>query len=128
MNQSSVWIFILFIIFCLAFALYNSQKKKKRNMKFSTGQKTLNTSGVILKYELEPNMRSALMLPASAEIITIKGIGDSVYIWAIVPENQINVKRIFNVIPTGGSVPENTTYIGTAYPENHVFHIFEENQ
>ena len=128
MNQSSVWIFILFIIFCLAFSVYNAQKKKKRIMRYGKGHKTLNTSGMILKYELEPNMRSALMLPASAEIITIKGIGDAVYIWAIVPENQVNVRRVFNVIPTGESVPENTTYIGTAYPANHVFHIFEENQ
>lgn len=129
MNQSqSVWIFILFIIFCLAFAFYNTKKKKNGIMKYSNGPKTLKGAGVILKYELEPNVRSTLMLPSSAEIITIKGIGEAVYIWAIVPENQVNVKRVFNVIPTGENVPVKSTYIGTAYPGKNVFHIFEENQ
>jgi len=127
MNQS-VWIFILFIIFCFAFAFYNSQKKKKRDVKYGKGPKTLKVSGVIHKYELEPNIKTSLMLPASAEILTIKAIGDAVYIWVIVPENQVNVNRVFSVLPTGESVPDNTTYIGTAYPEKQVFHIFEMNQ
>jgi len=124
--QSSIWFFIIFAVFCIALGVRNAQKKKNRDVKFGKGPKTLNVTGVINKYELEPGSRSALMLPASAEIITIKAIGDAVYIWVVVPENQVTVKRIFNVLATGESVPENSTYIGTAFPDKLVFHVFEE--
>lgn len=124
--QSSIWFFIIFAVFCVALGVRNAQKKKNSNVRFANGPKTLNVAGVINKYELEPGVRSTLMLPASAEIITIKAIGDAVFIWVVVPENQVMVKRIFNVLATGESVPENSTYIGTAFPDKLVFHVFEE--
>lgn len=124
--QSSIWFFILFALGCIALSVRNAQKKKNSNVKIGKGPKTLNAAGVINKYELEPGSRSALMLPASAEVITIKAIGDAVYIWVVIPENQVTVKRIFNVLATGESVPENSTYIGTAFPDKLVFHVFEE--
>ncbi|EDH5852168.1 hypothetical protein CB230_23450, partial [Salmonella enterica subsp. enterica serovar Agona] len=104
----------------------NYSKAKKRSPKNKMKSNTISTdAGVILKYELNPSNMTVLMLPESAQILTVKGGQDHVYLWAVVPEGKENVKRSFMVIPTGEGVVDNSIYIGTAYVEKMVFHVFE---
>ncbi|EBD8818745.1 hypothetical protein BOA20_21745 [Salmonella enterica] len=121
------WFFLLFVVVCIILFAKNSSKAKRKpttrnkvnGNPFSTG------AGIILKYELNPSNLTALMLPDSAQILTVKGGQDHVYLWAVVPEGKENVKRSFMVVPTGEGVIDNSIYIGTAYVEKMVFHVFE---
>ncbi|APL11529.1 TPA: hypothetical protein ACQQP6_004747 [Salmonella enterica subsp. enterica] len=120
------WFFTLFVTVCIVLFANNYSKAKKRSPKNKMKSNTISTdAGVILKYELNPSNMTVLMLPESAQILTVKGGQDHVYLWAVVPEGKENVKRSFMVIPTGEGVVDNSIYIGTAYVEKMVFHVFE---
>ncbi|EIR4211967.1 hypothetical protein MWH93_004413 [Salmonella enterica] len=120
------WFFTLFVTVCIVLFANNYSKAKKRSPKNKMKSNTISTdAGVILKYELNPSNMTVLMLPESAQILTVKGGQDYVYLWAVVPEGKENVKRSFMVIPTGEGVVDNSIYIGTAYVEKMVFHVFE---
>ncbi|HBA3647729.1 TPA: hypothetical protein ACIV48_004385 [Salmonella enterica subsp. enterica serovar Saintpaul] len=120
------WFFTLFVTVCIVLFANNYSKAKKRSPKNKMKSNTISTdAGVILKYELNPSNMTVLMLPESAQILTVKGGQDHVYLWAVVPEGKENVKRSFVVIPTGEGVVDNSIYIGTAYVEKMVFHVFE---
>ncbi|EAU8991069.1 hypothetical protein EKX53_22530, partial [Salmonella enterica] len=112
------WFFTLFVTVCIVLFANNYSKAKKRSPKNKMKSNTISTdAGVILKYELNPSNMTVLMLPESAQILTVKGGQDHVYLWAVVPEGKENVKRSFMVIPTGEGVVDNSIYIGTAYVE-----------
>lgn len=120
------WFFALFVTVCIVLFANNYSKAKKRSAKNKMKSNTISTdAGVILKYELNPSNMTVLMLPESAQILTVKSGQDHVYLWAVVPEGKENVKRSFMVIPTGEGVVDNSIYIGTAYVEKMVFHVFE---
>ncbi|EKH1606455.1 hypothetical protein O4M02_002987 [Escherichia coli] len=120
------WFFTLFVTVCIVLFANNYSKAKKRSPKNKMKSNTISTdAGVILKYELNPSNMTVLMLPESAQILTVKGGQDHVYLWAVVPEGKENVKRSFMFIPTGEGVVDNSIYIGTAYVEKMVFHVFE---
>lgn len=124
MNHSSLpWIFLLFLACCIGFWVKNASKKKRAT--YGEKKPKISSSGLIVKYEIPSGIKSALMLPANAEIIDIKASGDAVHLWAVVPENEVNFTRTYHQIPTGECVPENSKYVGTAYFEKAALHIFE---
>lgn len=121
------WFFLLFVVICIILFVKNSSKtKRKSNLLNKVNENSFSTgAGIILKYELNPSNLTDLMLPDSAQVLTVKGGQDHVYLWAVVPEGKENLKRSFMVVPTGEGVIDNSIYIGTAYVEKMVFHVFE---
>ncbi|EAQ8948840.1 hypothetical protein D8T77_22395 [Salmonella enterica] len=121
------WFFLLFVVICIILFVKNSSKtKRKSNLPNNVSGNSFSTvAGIVLKYELNPSNLTALMLPENAQILTVKGGEDHVYLWAVVPEGKENVKRSFMVVPTGEGVVDKSIYIGTAYVGKMVFHVFE---
>ncbi|HCI2864177.1 TPA: DUF7352 domain-containing protein [Escherichia coli] len=121
------WFFLLFVVVCIILFAKNSSKAKRKTTMLSKGNgNSFSTgAGIVLKYELNPSNLTALMLPESSQILTVKGGEDHVFLWAVVPEGKENVKRSFMVVPTGEGVIDNSIYIGTAYVGKMVFHVFE---
>ncbi|HAW1521255.1 TPA: hypothetical protein JLM68_004207 [Escherichia coli] len=121
------WFFLLFVVICIILFVKNSSKtKRKSNLPNNVSGNSFSTvAGIVLKYELNPSNLTALMLPENAQILTVKGGEDNVYLWAVVPEGKENVKRSFMVVPTGEGVIDKSIYIGTAYVGKMVFHVFE---
>ncbi|EDH7117521.1 TPA: hypothetical protein N3D39_003662 [Salmonella enterica subsp. enterica serovar Durban] len=121
------WFFLLFVVICIILFVKNSSKtKRKSNLPNNVSGNSFSTvAGIVLKYELNPSNLTALMLPENAQILTVKGGEDHVYLWAVVPEGKENVKRSFMVVPTGEGVIDKSIYIGTAYVGKMVFHVFE---
>ncbi|EHJ0757039.1 hypothetical protein J5L86_004162 [Salmonella enterica] len=121
------WFFLLFVVVCITLFAKNSSKAKRKTTMLNKGNGNSFSAGagIVLKYELNPSNLTALMLPESAQVLTVKGGEDHIYLWAVVPEGKENVKRSFMVVPTGEGVIDNSIYIGTAYVGKMVFHVFE---
>ncbi|EGB7013625.1 hypothetical protein H8C17_002588 [Salmonella enterica] len=121
------WLFALFVVGCVCVFVKNSSKKKGSKHNLQSAKNHQVSSGVILKYELLPVQTNILMLPETAQILSVKGGEDNIYVWAVVPELKENVKRKFVAIPTGDNVPDKSIYIDTAFVDKMVFHVFELN-
>lgn len=68
-------------------------------------------------------------MPLSAEVLSVGVRGGEVYVWALVdPDDPARTNRRIAFWPTGGPVPENCAFIGTAFAEEglYVWHVFEE--
>ena len=68
-----------------------------------------------------------LFIPAEAEILAVHEQQGRVALWAEVDANLSRLPRWFIITPTGGQVPENAEYLGTAFLDFNriVFHVWE---
>lgn len=82
----------------------------------------------IFKYALSPE-GGDVMLPVGARILAVRDQANQVCLWAEVVPGAPLMTRRFRVIPTGGDVPVDGTYIGTFFPVDgvFVFHVYELN-
>lgn len=81
---------------------------------------------VIWKYVIKPKTR--LKMPSGATILSVAAQGEQVCLWAAVdPESKDHHLHKFVGVPTGDSVPDDGTYLGTVFLAGGslVFHIYE---
>ncbi|EOG1717625.1 hypothetical protein ACK3OH_004513 [Salmonella enterica] len=122
------WFFGLFVLACFALLVRNSAKNKKKSSSKGVGSPLTsdsNVTGTVEFYPLRQNKENRVFLPGESQILSVKGDGNIIHMWAVVPENIEPITRVFIVVSTGESVPENRVYIGTAFIENEAVHVFE---
>ncbi|ECN7511654.1 TPA: hypothetical protein QH752_004301 [Escherichia coli] len=124
------WFFGLFVLACFALLVRNSAKSKKSKLKNGALLRSISTSDVNVAGSVEffpiiPNKENKVFFPGDSEILSVKGDGNIINMWAVVPEKLEPVTRIFIAVSTGELVPENHLYIGTAFIENEAVHVFE---
>ncbi|EDQ9490368.1 hypothetical protein DAP22_22825 [Salmonella enterica subsp. enterica serovar Enteritidis] len=124
------WFFGLFVLACIALLVRNSTKSKKSKTKKgalerSNSTSDLNVAGSVEFFPIIPNKENKIYFPGDSEILSVKGDGNIINMWAVVPEKLEPVTRIFIAVSTGEIVPENHFYIGTAFIENEAVHVFE---
>lgn len=124
------WFFGLFVLACFALLVRNSAKSKKSKLKNGALLRSISTSDVNVAGSVEffpiiPNKENKVFFPGDSEILSVKGDGNIINMWAVVPEKLEPVTRIFIAVSTGEIVPENHFYIGTAFIENEAVHVFE---
>ena len=81
----------------------------------------------IHKYRVE----DCVLMPIDATILSVHEQGESLFFWALIDTDNQMVFRNFKVFGTGWNIPDvdeetDLVYLGTAYPEPFVFHVFEE--
>ncbi|HDC7300310.1 hypothetical protein [Klebsiella variicola] len=124
------WFFGLFVLACFALLVRNSAKSKKSKLKKgalsrSTSTSDVNVAGSVEFFPIIPNKENKVFFPGDSEILSVKGDGNIINMWAVVPEKMEPVTRIFIAVSTGEIVPENHFYIGTAFIGNEAVHVFE---
>ncbi|ECI2908869.1 hypothetical protein CRW16_21810 [Salmonella enterica subsp. enterica serovar Saintpaul] len=124
------WFFGLFVLACFALLVRNSAKSKKSKLKKgalsrSTSTSDVNVAGSVEFFPIIPNKENKVFFPGESQILSVKGDGNIINMWAVVPEKLEPVTRVFIAVSTGGLVPENHFYIGTAFIENEAVHVFE---
>jgi hypothetical protein len=67
----------------------------------------------------------SLLIPDAGEILLVHGQGGRIGVWVEVDENAPKQKRWFIITPTGGQVPFNGEYVGTAFLGVFVWHVWE---
>lgn len=71
---------------------------------------------------------SSVDLPIDCRILHVGEQGGNIRLWAAVDPDRRCSRRKFNILPTGGRIPGNSTFIGTVQMEDGlVWHIFEEH-
>ncbi|EFG5659446.1 hypothetical protein GRQ74_23195, partial [Escherichia coli] len=106
------WFFGLFVLACFALLVRNSAKSKKSKLKKgalsrSTSTSDVNVAGSVEFFPLIPNKENKVFFPGDSEILSVKGDGNIINMWAVVPEKLEPVTRIFIAVSTGEIVPEN---------------------
>jgi hypothetical protein len=68
-----------------------------------------------------------LELPVGARVLTAKEQGNDICIWAEVDPSAELETRIFSIVETGKDIPQNASYVGTAFLFNgsYVAHVYE---
>lgn len=84
----------------------------------------------IYKYKVEATDHPNVILPAHAEILSARAIGDDIYIWARVDPEQLGIARQLAIYGTGHPVQLSASqlrFIDTVlmYDGRLVFHVFE---
>jgi hypothetical protein len=87
----------------------------------------------VWKFEIvQPNAVSdgqykfSIWMPDKAEILCVKSVNGSVFMWAKVNPNNKQVRRKIYSVGTGfGKVANDSVYIGTVVVGSYVWHIFE---
>lgn len=79
----------------------------------------------IWKFEVKPDGSSA-ELPAGAIVRTVAAQSDGIFLWAEVDPAAETEKRVFRAYGTGWTIPDDPgVFIGTAFLEALVFHVYE---
>lgn len=81
----------------------------------------------MFKYPLQGG-KTRLQLPKDAVIRHVDYQHGDFQVWVEVPLGATTAERVIRMIPTGGDVDENWTYINTVLIQNGslVFHFYEE--
>jgi hypothetical protein len=81
----------------------------------------------IWKYTLNVVDEQTITMQAGAKILSVANQSGVICMWAIVDPSQLTSKRTFEVIPTGGPMPDKGTreFLGTIQIDWLVLHIFE---
>lgn len=81
----------------------------------------------IYKYKLFPGCLQTFRLPAGAMVCTFAAQGNDLCIWVQVNPMKRTILRAFEVVPTGGMVPTDGEYVGTALMSDGalVWHLYE---
>lgn len=73
-----------------------------------------------------------IKMPTNAKVIHVDQQGKGFFLWAeheFVPEAILPVsERYFEIIGTGGRVPNRSTYVGTIMDDPFVWHVYETTQ
>lgn len=82
----------------------------------------------VFKYQIEPG-KMFVAMPYGAKIIHVAEQGADVFVWAeVIPHNEIVGRRLLPVM-TGGDVPSDGVYVGTAHPveggATYVVHVYD---
>ena len=88
----------------------------------------------VYKYELNRTGLTTVVLPVSAEILTVACQGQSLCMWAKIDTLYLGIDvhtRVFESFYTGHEIPYNMgidyDYVGTAFTEcGLVLHVFEQ--
>jgi hypothetical protein len=84
----------------------------------------------VFKYQILPG-QNILMIPEPAKLLSVTTQNDKIYLYALVDEEEKEVKRFIRVIMTGQAADLfDSEYIGTVMLEGgkFVLHAFEENE
>ncbi len=82
---------------------------------------------VIWKYTLDPIL-TTLQMPLGAKVLTVAAQDGEMRLWAEVESNRPGPlqERQFMAVPTGIDMYcDDTTYVGTVFLDDLVFHIYE---
>ena len=86
----------------------------------------------IFKYKLDPAYAStgqALMLQLANDnaILSVQRQQDDICLWALIDANMPEQERMFNVYPTGVTVPVGAVFLGTVQFANgsSILHVFD---
>jgi hypothetical protein len=81
----------------------------------------------IWKYTLDVVDKQTITMQAGAKILSVANQDGILCMWAIVDPQQKTTKRTFEVIATGGPMPDEGTreFLGTLQIDWLVLHVFE---
>lgn len=80
----------------------------------------------IWKFPIELTFEMQLIeLPKPARILSAGVQGNDIVIWAVVDPEAEPQNRLVQVVPTGGRVPADATFLNTVFMGAFVFHVFE---
>lgn len=87
-------------------------------------------SGRIFKYRISSlsSDRAAVPMREAAVIRATGAQRGVIYLWAEVPYDvggERLTSRTFQVVPTGGDIPDPGTYVGTVFDGPYVWHVYE---
>jgi hypothetical protein len=85
-------------------------------------------SGRMLKYRIssDTSHQVGVPMPARAAIRAVGLQGSHIYVWAETQGGDpMTITRTFRVIPTGGDLPDEGTYLGTVFEQGFVWHVYE---
>ncbi len=82
----------------------------------------------VWKYEIGLLTLSAIGMPVGAEIVSTGMQLGTVCFWALVNPRAQRETRSFRVYGTGHDVPNSCVYIGIAFDQPFVWHVFEEKE
>lgn len=81
---------------------------------------------VVWKYTLMP-FHSTLQIPFGAKVLTVGVQDGEVRLWVEADPTRADEERRFLTVPTGIEVDlHNTTYVGTFFLDDLVFHVYEK--
>jgi hypothetical protein len=78
----------------------------------------------VYKYSLYHGLTN-ISAPGNAKPLSTGMQNGSVMLWMEVDVNNLLQIYNFHVVPTGGSVPQNGHYIGTAFDGMFVWHVYQ---
>ena len=67
-----------------------------------------------------------ITVPEDSSFLCVHEQGGLVTTWFLCDPSKSVVKRNLYIVGTGQLVPDNTTYLGTAFVGEYVWHVFEE--
>ena len=82
-------------------------------------------SEIVWKYELQPGV-TTIEMPGGSEALTVGAQGDGIFLWARVYPDAPRAARRFHTVGTGHMALALGRYVGTAFLDWMVFHVFEE--
>jgi hypothetical protein len=79
----------------------------------------------VWKFKVDPN-ENPIQIPACAELLSVGFQGDDLFLWALVDIEANEKPRNIVVRGTGHNIRlDNLCFIGTAFKDSLVFHVFE---
>ena len=89
------------------------------------------TTKTIFKYPLAITDSQAVLMPVSAEILSVQFQGEYLCLWAAVNPSEKKHARVIHIFGTGHPIPDATKirFIGTAqqFDGRLVWHVFEQD-
>lgn len=80
----------------------------------------------IFKYQIVKPSDRIIAMPDGAVILSAQNQNDIITIWAMVNPENPKRPRVFDVVGTGGVVPDGIRqFIGTVQISGYVWHVFE---
>jgi hypothetical protein len=81
----------------------------------------------IWKYRLEIIDKQTITMQAGAKILSVANQDGTICLWSLVDPSQSTSKRTFEVMATGGPMPDEGTreFLGTLQIYSLVLHVFE---
>lgn len=82
----------------------------------------------VFKYPIpRAKPKFSLMLPRGFSPLRVDFQGDSLFLWACVMKDSLQVQVDFEVFGTGQDIPMKACYVATYFDGPFVFHMFQMN-